>query len=314
MAKVICVGSSVADTIFGVAALPSGGGKNRADAVLETGGGLSANASVTVSQLGGTSVLWSRVGNDATGDRIIQDIKERGVDVANVQRVQGIPSPISAVAIDACGERQVLSYMNRSLFDPPHGLPLGEISSAQALLADVRWPDGGTAALQAASEKGIPRVLDYEKVPDERESLMVNLASHVLFSQEGLQTFSETSDVGEGLARASKHTGAWLGVTCGAEGVYWLRDGIVQNIPAFEVDVVDTLAAGDVFHGAFALALAESQPTYDALRFASAASALKCTRFGGRLGIPHRGEVEQMLNGGLQPSGTRAWSTGYSSS
>ena len=302
----ICVGSSVADTIFGVSALPSGGEKNRAHTVLETGGGLSANASVAISQLGGTSILWSRVGNDATGDRIIQDIKERGVDVANVQRAQGIPSPISAVAIDARGERQVLSYMNRSLFDPPHGLPLGDISSAQALLADVKWPDGGTAALRAAGEIGIPGVLDYEKVPDERNDFMVDLASHVLFSQEGLQTFSETSDIGEGLARASKHTDAWLGVTCGAEGVYWLRDGMAQNTPAFKVDVVDTLAAGDVFHGAFALALAESQPTCEALRFASAASALKCTRFGGRLGIPYRSEVEQMLNGSHQTLGRRS--------
>lgn len=296
----ICVGSSVADTIFGVSSLPSGGGKNRARTVIETGGGLSANASVAISRLGGESVLWSRVGDDSTGDRIIQDIKDLGVDVANVQRMKGLPSPISTVAIDDRGERQVLSCLNRHLFDPPHGLPLGEISSAQALLADVRWPDGGTAALQEASKMGVPRVLDYEKVPDERETLMAELASHVLFSQEGLQTFSETSDIGEGLARASKHTDAWLGVTCGSAGVYWLRNGMVQNLPAFEVDVVDTLAAGDVFHGAFALALAESQMIDDALRFASAASALKCTRFGGRLGIPSRDEVEEIMNGELQ--------------
>lgn len=297
----ICVGSSFADTIFGVSELPSGGGKNRAHTVIETGGGLSANASVTISQLGGNSVLWSRVGDDATGDRIIQDIKELGVDVANVQRMKGLPSPISTVAVDDRGERQVLSCLNQHLFDPPHGLPLGELSSAQALLADVRWPDGGTAALQEASKMGIPRVLDYEKVPDERETLMVNLASHVLFSQEGLQTFSETSDIEEGLACASKRTDAWLGVTCGAAGVYWRCGGMIQNLPAFEVNVVDTLAAGDVFHGAFALALAESRMIDDALRFASAASALKCTRFGGRLGIPNRGEVEEMMDNEFQP-------------
>ena len=298
----ICVGSSVADTIFGVSALPSGGGKNHAHTVIETGGGLSANASVTISRLGGDSVLWSRVGDDATGDRIIQDIKDRGVDVANIQRVKGIPSPISTVAIDERGERQVLNCLNRHLFDPPHGLPLGEISSAQALLTDVRWPDGGTAAMKEASKMGIPRILDYEEVPDERKTLMADLASHVLFSQDGLQTFSETNDIREGLARASTRTNAWLGVTCGASGVYWLCDGIVQNFPAFEVDVVDTLAAGDVFHGAFALALAESRKTEDALRFASAASALKCMRFGGRLGIPNRDEVEDMMNGARQLS------------
>ena len=64
---------------------------------------------------------------------------------------------------------------------------------------------------------------------------------------------------------------------------------------AFDVDVVDTLGAGDVFHGAFVLALAETRPVPDALRWASAAAALKCTRFGGRAGIPSRAEVDEFL-------------------
>ncbi|MDR0440933.1 MAG: PfkB family carbohydrate kinase, partial [Candidatus Accumulibacter sp.] len=61
------------------------------------------------------------------------------------------------------------------------------------------------------------------------------------------------------------------------------------------VKVVDTLAAGDVFHGAFALALVEGKNIEDAARFACAAASLKCTRFGGRLGCPTRAEVEEFL-------------------
>ena len=71
--------------------------------------------------------------------------------------------------------------------------------------------------------------------------------------------------------------------------------GAVQKFPAFRVEVADTLGAGDVFHGAFALGLAEDRPIADVIRRASAAAALKCTRFGGRAGIPTVREVEAFL-------------------
>jgi sulfofructose kinase len=67
-------------------------------------------------------------------------------------------------------------------------------------------------------------------------------------------------------------------------------------MPAFSVDAVDTLAAGDVFHGAFALALAEGHAMEEIMRFASAAAAIKCTRFGGRAGAPTRDDVAQFLS------------------
>lgn len=297
LAKVICIGSAVADTIFGLESLPSGGGKNRAHTVLETGGGLSANASVAISLLGGESALWSRVGDDPTGNRIIEDIAGYGVDVSGIQRAAGMRSPISSVCIGADGERQVVSYLHPQLFGPPHRLPLEMLPSARAVLADVRWPDGGTAALTEARKRGIPAVLDYERVATahQRRIGMLKQATHVLFSADGLEFLSDTADVGKGLEFASRKTDAWVGVTCGEDGVHWLQDGIVRSMPSFEVDAVDTLGAGDLFHGAFALALAEAQSVESALRFASAASALKCTRFGGRLGFPTRAEVEDML-------------------
>jgi len=64
------------------------------------------------------------------------------------------------------------------------------------------------------------------------------------------------------------------------------------------VHTVDTLGAGDVFHGAFALAITEKQELRQALRFASAAAALKCTRFGGAFAAPQRAEVEELLSHG----------------
>jgi len=74
-----------------------------------------------------------------------------------------------------------------------------------------------------------------------------------------------------------------------------LEAGNLRARPTFRVNAVDTLAAGDVFHGAFALALAEGQETTDAMRFAAAVSAIKCTRFGGGTGCPGRVEVDEFL-------------------
>ena len=72
----------------------------------------------------------------------------------------------------------------------------------------------------------------------------------------------------------------------------------MQETPAFPVHTVDTLGAGDVFHGAFALGITEGQDLRTALRFASAAAALKCTRFGGAFAAPQRAEVEALLGEG----------------
>jgi len=85
------------------------------------------------------------------------------------------------------------------------------------------------------------------------------------------------------------------GGTDGANGALWRQGAVVGHRPAFAVNSVDTLAAGDVFHGAFALALAEGREEAHSLRFAAGAAALKCTRFGGIAGTPARAEVERLL-------------------
>ena len=85
------------------------------------------------------------------------------------------------------------------------------------------------------------------------------------------------------------------GASCGASGYSWYEDGGIRHVKAPRVKVVDTLAAGDVFHGAFALALLEGKRIEDAARFACVAASLKCTKFGGRLGCPTRSQVDQMV-------------------
>lgn len=87
-----------------------------------------------------------------------------------------------------------------------------------------------------------------------------------------------------------------LGVTLGAAGYLWLEGDAARSSSAPAVQVRDTLGAGDVFHGAYALALAEGRDIAAAAAFANVAAALKCTRPGGRAGIPDRAEVDSLIN------------------
>jgi sulfofructose kinase len=121
-----------------------------------------------------------------------------------------------------------------------------------------------------------------------------------------LQETAGVADDAEALKKIAKLTPSFLAGTRGAQGTIWLDEQHnVQQTPAFPVHTVDTLGAGDVFHGAFALAITEKQELRDALRFASAAAALKCTRFGGAFAAPQRAEVAELLSHGQVGSPAR---------
>ena len=104
-----------------------------------------------------------------------------------------------------------------------------------------------------------------------------------------------------GLRRALDRGVLVAAVTHGEQGVHWIESaapGALRHCPAFPVVAVDPLAAGDVFHGAYALALAEGSNVGEAMRFAAAAAAIKCSRPGGRSGTPLRQEVDAFLAAG----------------
>lgn len=293
--RVVCVGIATLDRVFRVDPLPAGPGKRFATAFVEVGGGPAATAAAAVARLGGRASLWSRVGDDATGTAIVRELEGHGVDVSAVRRIPGAVSQQASVTVDGTGERAIVSFRDPALATDPSWLPLDAIAGAGAVLADVRWADGGAAVLAAARRAGIPAVLDADATDDDALDRLVPLASHVAFSAPGLARFAGVDDPRAGLERAAARTDAALGVTLGEAGCLWRDGGRIRHLPAFPVDAVDTLGAGDVFHGALALALARGSGHEDALRYASAVAALKCTRFGGRSGIPDAAEVDRFL-------------------
>jgi sulfofructose kinase len=199
------------------------------------------------------------------------------------------------VLIDADGERLVCGYNDPALDDDASWLPLASVAGVGAVLADVRWRAGAAAVLEAARAAGVPSVLDADVAPVESLHALCALCDYAIFSEPGLAIATGVSIPGEGLQRARALAPGVVGVTLGAEGFLWLESGREHRSVAPKVDAVDTLAAGDVFHAAFALALAEGKDVAASARFANAAAALKCTRPGGRNGAPTRTEVEALL-------------------
>ena len=284
MARVLCVGSSVVDFVFRLDAFPTQAGKVRAADARMVGGGCAANAAVAVARLGGEAWLAARLGDDAVGRMVVAGMEEEGVDCRLVRLTPGARSAFSSVYVDADGERQVVSFRGEGLEDSPDlidGTP-----QVGAVLADTRWPSGNLAALDLARRRGIPGVLDAEAPVD---PALLPAASHVAFSRQGLASLSPGAPAA---ALAALDIPAWSCVTDGAHGVY-VRGG--AHVPAFPVRAVDTLGAGDVWHGAFTLRLAEGAEETQAIRFANAAAALKCARPWGREGCPSRDETEAFL-------------------
>jgi sulfofructose kinase len=149
---------------------------------------------------------------------------------------------------------------------------------------------------RAAMARGIPVVIDADKAEDHRQPLF-KAATHVIFSAQCLRAAARTDDLPLGLAQMGTLTDAFLAVTDGPRPVLWYdrSRATIRETPVFAVKAVDTLGAGDVFHGAFALALVEGRGVEDALRFAAAAAGLKCSRFGGSAVAPRRAEVDALL-------------------
>lgn len=294
---IICVGKTTLDQIWPVTDMPVGGGKYRATGYLVLGGGMAATAAVAVVRLGGQASFCGRAGNDAAGHLMQMELADYGVDVEQFRLYPGARSSVSAVIVDNSGERMIVNFSGADIPDDANWLQLERIADAGAVLGDVRWMEGARAMYAAARSRRIPTVLDGEAANNTVFSTLLPLVDHAIFSLPGLRSFSggRIVDHAESLQGVRLLGCPVAAVTLGAQGVLWLDNDGVHHLPAFSANVVDTTGAGDVFHGAYALAIAEGMSVPDAMRFSSAVAALKCSHHGGRVGIPSRPEVDLFL-------------------
>lgn len=289
MVDVLVAGVAVADFVMKVSEFPRQAKKYIANDATFSIGGCAANAAVAISRHGGTARLAARLGQDDLGALIVATLEREGVDLSLSDRRAGAQSSFSSVIIDAAGERQIVNFRGTGLAET---IELSSAPRPGAVLADNRQPALVAAAVDAARSWGVPCIIDAE-APVTASAL--HGATHIAFSLQGLQDYAPELSMTDALERARDEFGAWTAATAGAEGVWFTAGDHIDHIPAFVVDAVDTLGAGDVWHGVFALRLAEGASEHMAIRFANAAAALKCRTFGGATSCPQRAETEQFI-------------------
>lgn len=295
MIRVACVGITVMDRIYYVEGLPTEGGKYVAKHYTEVGGGPAATAAVAAARLGAQVDFIGRVGDDDTGNSLLAELASLGVNTRYTRRYVGAKSSQSAVMVDAAGERIIVNYPSPELLHDADWLNEIDFSQWDVVLADVRWHEGAKQAFSLARRAGVATVLDGDVTPQDITEL-VALSDHAAFSAPGLVRLTEINDVAAALKQAQTLTNGHVYVTRGGEGCTWIKDNVLRHQPGFSVDVIDTTGAGDVFHGALAFSLASGSAQEEAVRFACGVAALKCTRPGGRAGIPDCDQTRSFLS------------------
>jgi sugar/nucleoside kinase (ribokinase family) len=295
--RILCIGMPVRDLTFRVSGIPARGSKENATHYDEICGGNALNAAIGIVRLGGRASICGPMGDarEAASRFIFDKLAHEGIETKHIVHMPGLVTPISTVMVDPSGERTIVTFRDPALWKVQ--LPSTEtlLEDCAAILTESRAAEFCTDLCAEARGRGIPVVVDVDRAMSLREGLL-NASSHLVFSSEPLQETADVTDDGQALKKIAKLTSSFLAGTRGPKGTIWLDDqGNLQETPAFPVHTVDTLGAGDVFHGAFALAITEGQELQQALRFASAAAALKCTRHGGAFAAPQRAEVEQLL-------------------
>ncbi len=291
MLDVLCVGHAAFDITMAVDRHPAADEKMQARAIALGGGGPAANAAVQVARLGGRAGFAGFLGRDLFGDLHLREFEAEGVDTRWLVRGDR-PTPVSQILAKPDGTRSVVNYKGDTAPLPADAAEIpGE--AARVFLFDGHEPELSAALLERARAAGRPSVLDAGSLHAGTRRLAPKvdvLAASARFARQ----WTGMDDVEAALERLTEVC-ATVVITLGAEGLVWARGAERGRVPAFSVPLVDSTGAGDAFHGALAWALARGFPWNDALRFASAAGALVCTKLGVRPALANRHAVTDLL-------------------
>ena len=294
MVKIACVGIAVQDKIYYVDSIPHTAGKFVASDYKEIGGGPAATAAVAIAKLGGQVDFIGRVGDDATGQVILSELENYHVNTKLTKIYKNARSSQSAILVDKTGERLIVNYPSPDLSNETTWLDTIDFSQYDVILADVRWHQGTEYCFNKAKQLGIVTILDADTTPQDINSL-VKLSTYSVFSEPGLIKTTSETHIEQALSNIDAITEGQMFVTLGSNGCKWIANEKLHHHHGINVDVIDTTGAGDVFHGAFAFAIATGYLTEKAIEFANVVAALKCTKSGGRAGIPTLAQVNSFM-------------------
>ncbi len=299
---VVVFGSLNMDLTTYVPRLPGPGETLLGHAFLTAPGGKGANQAVAAARLGAATHLFGRIGNDAFGREVLSAIQRYGVDVAGVLADDRHTTGLAVISVDDRAENTivVVSGANMALDPTDAARCLSALDSARVLLLQLEVPLDVTAAVaRAARERNVTVVLDPAPagtLPAEIFPLIDVITPNEVEAEALLGFAIGAPDEAARAAAEFRSRGARAAIVkLGARGASYDAPEGRGFVPAFEVEAVDTVAAGDAFNGGLAVALAEGRAFVEAVRWGAAAGALSATRRGAIPSMPTRAQLDHML-------------------
>lgn len=259
------------------------------------GGGPVPTALCALSRFGAKTAFIGKVGNDPEGKVVRAELERFEVDPSGLVLDSYSRTPRAFIWVDARdGARTVV--LDRTEISELAASELNEklLRSCRYLHLDGRESPVSIYAARIAREAGAEVVLDAGSLRENLNELLP-LVDHLVASKNFAESFTGEAEPGAACLKLLEVGFLTVAITLGKQGCVGAVKGDFFQQDAFEVGVVDTTGAGDVFHGAYIHGLSKGWPMDQVLEFASAAAAIKCTRIGGRQGIPTVDEIVQFV-------------------
>jgi ribokinase len=295
---IVVVGSITMDLVTRTPRIPAVGETLIGSGFNATPGGKGANQAVAASRLGYPVSMVAKVGTDAYGDALIENLKQAGVATGAMGRAGG-SSGLAPMFVADTGENSIVvvpganGTVDRAAVDANAEL----IGGAGMVLCQLEIPlDTLAYTLAFCAEAGVPVMLDPAPAAELPDSALAQVAWFTPNETEAAFFVDSAAGVEETAARLLKRGIRNVVLKRGAEGAYVaLGDGEAGWVKPFKVQAIDTVAAGDCFNGAFAVGLLEGRYPFEAARFACAAAAIAVTRRGAQASMPSRADVDEFL-------------------
>jgi len=302
---IVVIGSANMDLVLPVERLARAGETISGGDLALFPGGKGANQACAVGKLGGRAAMIGFVGNDAFGAKLTASLDRAGVDTSGLG-ISDRPTGCACIYVLPDGENSIVISPGANATVLPENVlsKLDLLHEGMYLLSQLEIPIATvTVALARAKAAGATTILDPAPVRALSSELLRNVDFLTPNQSEAAALLGdpdlEIRGFGEALRAAERLLAlgpAAAVLKLGSLGCYIAAGKVRAMVPGFEVSAVDTTAAGDIFNGAFAVALAEGADVLEAARFANAAAAISVTRPGAQSSIPSREEVEAFLS------------------
>ncbi|CAM3244161.1 kinase [Mycobacterium frederiksbergense] len=277
----VFVGLATLDVIHRIAKAPAVNEKITSTAQFVAAGGPAANAAVTFAALGGDATLVTALGDDPVADLVRADLAGHGVRVVDAAAGTNRAVPVSAVSVvESTGDRSVVS-LDAVTSDASPPAALGEmIKDADVVLVDGHHPLIARDAARHAAARAVTLVVDAGRWKPVMTDIIPHATDMVCSNDFRVPGADGPESSAAGLVRAGVRT---VVTTHGGEPVQWWSDGSSGSVPVPRVEVVDTLGAGDTFHGAYSYYAAQSASSItERIDRSARVAALRCSIVGPR--------------------------------